>query len=81
MQAKMFIPERPYICLSAAGRSSLSFFFFFFRRKKGAYVFDSLVEREKGRERENLSFQVFFFLTIPVCHHSGRQRQKEAADR
>ena len=51
-------------------------------RKKGAYVFDSLVEREKGRERESLSyFFLFFFLTIPVCHHSGRQRQKEAADR
>ena len=31
-------------------------FFSFFRRKKGAYVFDSLVEREKGRERESLSF-------------------------
>ena len=39
--------------------------------------FDILVEGEKGRERESLSF----FLTIPVCHHSGRQRQKEAADR
>ena len=78
MQAKRFIPERR--CLSAAGRSSLCPFFSFFRRKKGAYVFDSLVEREKGREREGLSF-FFFFLTIPVCHHSGRQRQKEAADR
>ena len=54
------IPERAYICLSAAGRSSLCLFFFSFcRRKKGAYVFDSLVEREKGRERESLSF--FFF--------------------
>ena len=66
---------------SAAGRSSLSvffFFFFFFTRKKGAYVFDILVEGEKERERESLSF---FFLTIPVCHHSGRQWQKEAADR
>ena len=75
MQAERFLPERAYICLSAAGRSSLCHFFFFFRRKKEACVFDSLVEREKGRERESLSF-LFSFLTIPVCHHSGRRRQK-----
>ena len=56
---------------SAAGRSYLSFFFFLQERKKH-------IEGEKGRERESLRF---FFLTIPVCHHSGRQRQKEAADR
>ena len=51
MQAKRFIPERAYICLSAAGRSSLSPFFFLFleeRKEHNYYVFDSLVEREKG---------------------------------
>ena len=36
MQAKRFIPERAYmyICLSAAGRSSLSFFFLFLEERK-----------------------------------------------
>ena len=60
---------------------SVLFFFLFSEERKEHYVFDSLVEREKGRERESLSFFFFFFLTIPVCHHSGRQRQEEAADR
>ena len=62
MQAQRFIQERAYICLSTAGRSSLCpFFFFFFRRKKGACVFDSLVEREKGQERESPICNCFLF--------------------
>ena len=34
MQAERFILERAYICLSAAGRSPLSFFFLFLEERK-----------------------------------------------
>ena len=68
---------------SAVGRSSLSFFFFFFffflQERKEHYVFDS--RRCRGGEREGARESGFYFLTMPVCHHSGRQRQTEVADR
>ena len=60
---------------------SVLFFFFFFRRKKGAYLLDSLEEREKGRERESLSFSFFLFFNNTSMPPLWRQRQKEAADR
>ena len=66
MHAKRFIPERAYICLSAAGRSFLCPFFFFFRRKKGAYVFDSLVERGEGAREPEFFFFVCFTSVPPL---------------
>ena len=72
---KVYSRTRICICLSAAGRSCLCPFFSFFfleeeeeeeeegkkRRRKGAYVFDSLVEREKGREGATEPEFFFFF--------------------
>ena len=55
----------------------LLFFFSFFLERK---LHNSIASSCRERETEGARAWPFFFLTLSVCHHSGRQRQKQAAD-
>ena len=74
-QANRFLPERAYMSLPLL--EDPPSVLFFLDKKERCIIRQSCREGEREGARE----PEFFFKTLPVCHHSGRQRQKEEVDR